>query len=677
RRLDRFHAATLPVVLLLEDNDAVILLRYGRGKSAEVSVLSAGGGVQKVKLKDLERSYTGHAILVAPTYEFDASSDFVPPPPKRNWFWGTLLRFSGFYARVGCATIMINLLALTSSLFIMNVYDRVVPNQAIDTLFALAAGAVAAFLLEFALKSLRTFFVDRAGHRIDLILGGDLFAQVMGMRFDAKPPSSGALAGQARSYEGLREFFTSATVAALVDLPFIFVFAGIVFLLGGPVAIPLIAGAVLSLTIAGLVQIPMSQAVRKGYLAGNQRQGLFVEGVNAMETVKATRSESELQARMEASVHIGSKADGQARGLAQFALNSNGLIQHLVTVGMVVMAFYQIRAEQMSMGAMIACVILAGRAMAPLMIVSSLLARLQQSRRALKGLNEIMKAPSERAGKEGQYIRLEKFEPRVRFRDLDFGHHPDSGLVLKQLGFDVEPGERVALLGRVGAGKSTLLRLLMGFYQATGGRIDVSGVEIQQLDPAQLRGWMGYVPQEPTLLLGSLRSNIKAGCPQASDSAVWQAVERAGLADFVRSLPRGLDHPVAEGGKSLSGGQRQAVALARAFLEEPPLLVLDEPTSAMDWNSEQALLERLDSYLAEDKTRTLIVATHKRSVLSIVERAIVIDNGSVVADGPKDRVMSPGVRVRNTPATKIHAVRSEPDGEVALPSIDSPDFESY
>ena len=640
RPLKRFHSATLPAILLLEGGDAVVLLGYLPKGRAEVAVLSAGGGVEQVKIKELDKVYTGFAILVKPVYDFEKRSDFAPPPPKRNWFWGTLWRFRGFYARVGFATIMINLLALTSSLFIMNVYDRVVPNQAVDTLIALAAGAVAAFILEFALKSLRTFFVDRAGHRVDLILGGDLFAKVLGIRFDAKPQSAGALAGQARSYEGLREFFTSASISALVDLPFVFVFAAIVFVLGGPVAIPLVAGAILALSIGALMQIPISRAVSKSYLAGNQRQALFVEGVNAMETVKATRSESELQAKMEDNVHISAKADGQARGYAQFALNATSLIQHLVTIAIVTVAFFQVRAEQMTMGAMIASVILAGRAMAPLMMVSSLLTRLQQSRRSLRGLNEIMKAPSEREDRGSKYINLEDFTPEVRFHDLEFQYGSDFGSVLKDLNLKIEPGERVAILGRIGSGKSTLLRLLMGFYQPSAGRIDVSGIDLRQLDPAELRRQIGYAQQEPTLLFGSLRSNLKAGCSWASDSMIWKAIERTGLADYVRSLPRGIDHPVSEGGKSLSGGQRQAVAIARAVLEEPPLLIFDEPPSAMDWSSEQKLLQQLDGYLKDDPARTLIVATHKRSMLSIVDRVIVIEDGRIIADGPKSQVLA-------------------------------------
>ncbi|MEM7013766.1 MAG: type I secretion system permease/ATPase, partial [Verrucomicrobiota bacterium] len=667
RPIKQIHGATLPAVLLLQGGEAVMLLSFPNRKTAEVAVLSAGGGVQQLPVRQLEAGYTGFAILAKPVYDFESRSTFTPEPPKKSWFWGTLWKFRGFYARVGLATVMINILALASSLFIMNVYDRVVPNQAIDTLWALGAGALAAFILEFALKTLRSYFVDRAGHRVDVILGGDLFAKVLGLPYGSKPQSAGALAGQARSYEGLREFFTSATISALFDLPFVFVFAGIVFMLGGPAAIPLLVGACIALGFSLLMQWPISVAVRASYQAGNQRQALFVEGVNAMEMVKATRSESELQARMEQNVHISAKADGKARTFSQLALNTTSLMAQLVMVGIVVVGFFQVMAEAMTMGAMIACVILSGRAMAPLTMISSLLTRFQQSRRALDGLNQIMDAPSERNERSAQYIALGDFRPEIGIHQLSFSYGEESGEpALQGLNIRIQPGERVAILGRVGSGKSTLLRTLLGLYQPASGRIDFQGIDLGQIDPAELRRHIGYVPQDPPLLFGSLRSNLCAGAPWATDAMIWTAIERAGLAEYVRSLPRGIDHAVAEGGASLSGGQRQAVTIARALLEEPKLLVFDEPTAAMDHYSEKELLKQLNAFLAEDPMRTMIVATHKRSILSIVDRVIVIDGGKVIADGPRDEVIASQTKSPQSPP------QSHPESTPQLQALSSP-----
>ena len=639
RSLKDLHGATLPVILIMTSNDAVILTKVGK-RDCEVVVLSTGSGVQKIDLKTLEKAYSGAAILIKPEFKFEQRSDFNGKTLGKHWFWGTLWGFKSFYARVGLATLMVNLLALSSSIFVMTVYDRVVPNKAVDTLMVLALGVGIAYLFEFVLKLLRGYFVDRAGHQIDMKLGSELYARMLGMKFGNRPASAGALASQARSYESLREFFTSATLAALVDLPFIYLFAFIIYLLGGGlVVLPLIVGITLSLIIGALMQIPISRAVNNSYQSANQRQALVVEGIQALETVKTTRSESELQARMEESVRIAAKNDGLARGFSQFALNSTGLINHLVQVFMVIMAFYQVIQGNMTMGAMIACVLLTGRAMAPMAMVSSLLSRLQQSRRALKGINQIMDSPVERDEQTGQYISVNNFVPEIKAHDAAFSYGDEGAAVIKDLNFQIKPGERVAILGRIGSGKSTLLRMLMGLYHPTAGRIDISGIDIRQLDPTDLRMNSGYVPQSPTLLYGSIRSNLKSGCPWVSDEQMLKAIDRAGLTQFIQSLPDGVQYAVSEGGNTLSGGQRQAISVARAIVEEPEFLVLDEPTSAMDLTSERRLLRCLEGYLSEDTNRTLVIATHKRSVLALVDRIIVLDEGKIIADGPKETVI--------------------------------------
>jgi ATP-binding cassette subfamily C protein LapB len=293
--------------------------------------------------------------------------------------------------------------------------------------------------------------------------------------------------------------------------------------------------------------------------------------------------------------------------------------------------------------------------MGPMGMVASLLTRLQQSRRSLIGLNQIMEMPIERDDRGAGYLSVENFKPEIRVENLQFGYDPDSAPVLGGVSLSIQPGERVALLGKIGSGKSSLLRLLMQFETPTDGAISASGIDLRQLDPAEYRRHVGYLPQDPTLLYGTLRSNLKAGCPWLSDEDMLKAIDRVGLAGFIRSLPRGIDQPVAEGGRSLSGGQRQSVAAARALIEHPSLLILDEPTSAMDTGTEKQLLQNLDAYLKEDPMRTLLVATHKRSVLSLVDRVIVIDQGKVVADGPRDEVVLPqrGERAERAPGNRL------------------------
>ncbi len=684
RSLSSIHGATLPVILFLEGNEVVVLTSLPKKGEAEVIVLSSGGGVQKMPRKELESLYLGLAIYVKPSYEFEQRADFNAKTVTKNWFWGTLWRFRGFYSRVCIATFVINFLALSSSIFVMNVYDRVVPNEAVDTLYVLAIGVVVAYLFEFILKSLRTYFVDRAGRRIDLILGSEIFSRVLGMRFGDRPASAGSLASQARSYDSLREFFTSATVAALADLPFVLVFVGVIYLLGGGfVAAPILAGLILALLVGAIMQLPINKAVASSYQAANQRQALFVEGIQALERIKATRSESEMQSRMEETIQVSSQAEVKSRGYSHLAMNLTALLQHLVSTAIIIAAFYQVTNEEMTMGAMIACVILAGRAMGPMALVASLLTRLQQSRRSLLGLNQIMDMPVEREERGAGYVAVENFRPEIKVENLKFGYDPDSPPTLDSLNLSIKPGERVAILGKVGSGKSSLLRLLMGFDRPTDGAISASGIDLKQIDPAELRRHIGYLPQDPCLLYGTLRSNLKAGCAWVDDALLLEAIEAAGLAGFIRSLPRGIDTPVAEGGRSLSGGQRQAVAIARAYVEMPELLIMDEPTSAMDTGSEKHFLNYLDKYLSAQSDRTLIIATHKRSVLSVVDRVIVLDGGKVVADGPKDEVVvaSGTTPVKPGATASIHpksgrvaapdtSTRPEPapSGEVSLPS---------
>jgi len=639
KKLSALPNALLPAILLLENNAAVVLTGIENGE-AKLIFPESGHGTGTMSVSELEQHYTGYAVLARPSYEFEGRASFSEEKKsKSSWFWGTLWRFRSFYGRMAIATVVVNLLALTSSIFVMNVYDRVVPNQATETLYVLAIGAFIAFGFEFLLKGLRAFFVDRAGHRIDVIMGSALFEQVLNIRYGSRPESAGALASQARAYENLKEFFTSATVAAIVDVPFVFLFVGVVYMLGGIVAIPMLVGIFLCLGIGLIMQIPLGRAVASSYQASNQRHALFVEAVNSMETVKASRAEGFLQTKMEQSVNVSARADGQAKWYSQLAINLTGFVQHMVSMAIVMVAFYQIIGENMTMGAMIACVILAGRGMAPIAVLSSLLTRFQQSRRSLKGLNEIMALPSDQDGSSAP-SSLAEFEPSVKVSGVGFTYPGESNqAAVQSLDLTIEPGERVALLGKIGSGKSTIIRMLAGLYAPSTGRIEISGLDINQMAAAELRKNVGYATQDCTLFYGTLRSNLTIGDPFASNEDIWWSLETAGLADFVKGHPQGLDMPVSEGGSSLSGGQRQAICLARSLMSRPGLLLLDEPTSAMDPGTERQFTTAFKDYLVKSGNHTLIAATHRASLLPLVERVIVLDSGRIVADGPRDEVI--------------------------------------
>ena len=668
RPVAKIHPATLPAVLPLKNGAVFVLERKVDDKTVEGAFChpEKENSLVTIPVKLLKKQSTGVVFLIKRDSALEQRACFdAEPVAKGHWFWGTLWKFRSVYWRVGIATLCINMMALASSIFIMNVYDRVVPNEATDTLMALAIGVLIAYLMEFGLKSIRTAIIDRAGRRIDVILGGEVFSKVLATSFLKKPASAGTLASQARSYETLREFFTSATVVAMVDLPFAVLFVGVVYLLGGITAAPLAIGIVLALLVSFLIQFPMKGAVNTGYQASNQRYALMVESVNALETVKTTGSESHLQSRMEDCVRQSATAEGRSRSFSQLGANSLALIAHLVSTFTVVVAYFEVTNRNMSMGAMIACVILAGRAMQPLNIVASLLMRLQQSLRSLRGLNEMMEASDERDRKER--IALHQFQSSIQIDNLKFGFGENPEETLKGVNLKIRPGERVALLGRIGCGKTTLMRLLMALYDPREGSARISGLDTRQWSAPALRKHIGYLPQDASLLYGTLRSNLVAGCEgQVTDDDILNVLKFAGLEDFVASLPDGLATPVSEGGKSLSGGQRQSLFLARALMRSPEILLLDEPTSSMDISTEKKILSNLVNYCDEDPNRTLLVATHRRSVLSIVDRVIVLHQGAVISDGPKEKVIPPAGGRGNKPRGGRHGSDVSESGDVAL-----------
>lgn len=674
RSLSQLGESLYPIIVLTKKGTPYMLLSRNE-EGADIHMLDGTQREVTLSWDDVKKSFSGYVILAKRAFEFEKRSDFSPEKPKKSWFWGTLWKFRGLYARVGVATIFINVFAVTSSVFVMNVYDRVVPNQAQDTLFVLATGALIAFGFEFIMKSLRTFFVDRAGHRADLIMGGMLYEQMLGMKFSKRPASAGALASQARAYEGLREFFASATITALIDLPFVFVFAFIVYLLGGIVAAPMVVGLLLALAVGAIMQWPISHAVRSSYQATNQRQAQTVETLNALETIKTVGAESVLASKMQSCVHQSAKSDARSRLYSQTAVNLTSLIQHVVSVAIIVLAFFQVTDDKMTMGAMIACVLLAGRGMAPIGMLASLLTRLQQSRRSLKGLNDIMQLPVDRPD-DGLGIDLTVFTPSIKANKVAFSHElgQDQKIdILQDVSFKIESGDRVALLGKIGSGKSTLIRLIMGLYEPADGAIEISGVDLRQLNPSQYRRRIGYISQDSGLLYGTLRSNLTAGAPWLTEETVWQAVERAGLAELVQAHPSGIDLPIAEGGASLSGGQRQLVCLARAIVEEPDILILDEPTSAMDPATEKKFMRQVTAYLNEDRNRILVMATHKRSMLAMVDRIIALDGGKKIGDGPKESILTHSRSKDDLSVVKPNSVRAAMDRTNARVPVDHED----
>jgi ATP-binding cassette subfamily C protein LapB len=636
RPLRRIPRLVLPAVLLLYGGrDACILAALNGDGTAEIIVPAAGLERRQVKLSELEASYSGIAIFAHPVQQVDDRAGDLGAVLHGSWFWGTLYRHKRDYFQVLVASVMINVFVLATPLFVMNVYDRVVPNNAIETLWVLAIGAVTVFVFDFAFRMLRAYFVDGVGRKVDVLVSSRIFQHVMGIRLRERPASAGSFANNVREFETLREFFTSATLTALVDLPFAVLFLAAIFWLAGPlVYIPLLA--IVPVVIVGLIlQFPLTRLIRTNFAVAAQKHGVLVEAIDGLETIKSISGEGVAQHKWEQAVGVVAATGQKAQMLSATGVNFTLLMQQLVMIVMVIGGVYLIADNRLTLGGLVACTILSGRALLPLAQVAGLLSRYQHARIAYRSLSALMALPIERPpGKV--FLRHTAIEGSLELAKVEFRYPGASIPALDGATFKVAKGERVAILGRVGSGKSTVAKLIMGLYQPDSGAVLIDGVDVNQVDPADLRRHIGYVPQDVRLFYGTVRDNIVMGNRSADDEAILRAARVAGVDKIVSRHPAGFDLPAGEQGRGLSGGQRQAVAIARALLSEPGLLVMDEPTSAMDFATEQAIVNAL---LGELAGRTLILITHKPTLLALVDRIVVLEAGRVVADGPKDKVL--------------------------------------
>lgn len=635
RSLAELNPALFPVVLLLREREACVLLGWTAEGEARVLFPELPESEVYVTRDDLQARYAGSAIFARPSFRFDARTPEVGQVRRRHWFWGVLADNRPLYRDVLLAAVLINLLALALPLFTMNVYDRVVPNQATDTLWMLALGVAIVVVADVALRTMRGYFLDLAGNRVDVRLSAYIMERVLGLRLEDRPVSAGSFAANLRSFETVRDFITSATVTALVDLPFAVLFLVVVAWIGWPLVFPILLGMAAVVVYALSVQGKMHDLAETTYRAGAQRNATLIESLVGLESVKALGIEGRMQGRWEKSAAFLARASSQLRLLSSSALNGAAGIQQLVSVLVVVIGVYLIGERMLSMGGLIACTMLASRAMLPLGQVTGLLTQYHSAATALESLDAIMARPVERPA-EAAFVQRSTFRGEIEFKDVGFQYPGQDSTALRGVSFRIAAGEKVAVLGRIGSGKSTLQKLILGLYQPTSGAVLIDGVDLRQLDPAELRRAIGYVPQDITLFFGSLKDNLTIAAPQADDAAILRAARVGAIDDFVNAHPRGFDMLVGERGESLSGGQRQGVAIARAVINDPPILLLDEPTGSMDHSSEEEVKRRLAACATG---KTMLVVTHRTSLLELVDRIIVVDGGRIVADGPKAQVV--------------------------------------
>lgn len=702
--LDSISPLTLPCILLLKNGRSCVLLsiyndaepkdsgqtdKDQSDKSTATVILSEYETAQDdlpttVPLAELTKEYSGYAIFTHLDAPPDArmaemknarmdrfmgngqssSSSSTGTTGTTAWFWSAMKHYGPIYRHAFMASIVINTVAVATPLFTMNVYDRVIPNNAMETLWVLASGIAIIYFFDFLLRTLRSYFVDVAGRNADVVISSMLVNKILTMRLDAKPKSTGALVNNISQFEALRDFFSSSTLLACIDVPFLAIFLVLLYFIGGPlVFLPLIAMPVLF--IAGyLFQWSARRSAEAHYSQGMQKNALLVEIIHGLETLKTSMAENRMQRLWQEVVELSASSTVDSRKYTNRALAFSTLVTQCVTVAMIIWGVYRIEEGLLTMGGLIACNILAGRAMAPLMQMAGLLTRFQNSRLSLSALNTLMALPSE----NNQALTTVDFsdtssaseelsedpsgnsslppstnpdtaKPIFTIENLSFAYPEAECLALQNINLTIKSGEKVGIIGGMGSGKSTLAKLLMGLYQPRDGAVKLDGIDIRQMATSQVRSRMGFLPQDVVLFYGSIRDNIALGDIHASDRRILRSAELAGVTDFVRHNPSGFAAQVGEQGRDLSGGQRQSIALARALVRDPQILILDEPTSNMDTRSEKLVQSHLRSLANQASPKTMIIITHRMSMLRLVDRIIVMDAGRVALDGRKDEVL--------------------------------------
>lgn len=634
RTLESISQDLLPAILLLNGERACLLLKKD-GENYVVSHPELGGSSMEMSAAELSAQYTGLVCFVRPQFRFDARAPEVAKVRERHWFWAAIMENRRLYRDALIAALLINIFAMAMPLFTMNVYDRVVPNNAVETLWVLAIGITLVVIFNMILSTARSHVVDSASKRVDVRLSAQIMERVLDLRMEGRPVSVGSFAANLRSFESIRDFIASATITTLVDLPFILLFLLALAWISPWMVLPPLVAIVLILLVSLAAQARMESLTMASYQASSQRNATLVEALTGLESVKTLNAQGSIQRNWERATEYIALTGGKLKLISSSTVGFVQAIQQLVSISVVIIGVYQAQESAISMGGIIAASMIAGRCLAPLGQVAGLLMQYQNARTSLGSIDNYMKLPIERPA-EAEFLHRPVFHGGIEFRDVTFSYPGSKQPVLKKVSFKLKSGEKVGIIGRIGSGKTTLEKLALALYQPTEGAVLLDGVDVRQIDPADVRRAIGHVPQDPLLFYGSLKHNLAMGAPYADDASILAAANMAGVTDFANLHPDGFDMIIGERGESLSGGQRQSVAVARALINDPPILLLDEPSSNMDHQSEAQLRKRLGEASA---TKTILLVTHRTALLDLVDRLIVIDNGHIVADGPKEQVV--------------------------------------
>jgi len=634
RKLDNIAPDLMPAILLLDQQTACLLLEV-KDEGYLVSFPESGTSARVISREELAARYTGLVAFVRPQFRFEERAPGVGEVRSRHWFWSAVFENRRLYRDALLAALLINVFALAMPMFTMNVYDRVVPNKAIETLWVLAIGIALVLLFNLVLSTLRTHVIDTASKRIDVRLSALIMDRVLGLRMEGKPASVGSFAANLRSFESVRDFIASASITTLVDLPFVLLFLAVLAWISPWLMIPPVTAILLILIVSLAAQARMESLTMSSFQASSQRNAVLVEALASLETVKTLNAQGHVQRNWESATQFLAYVGGKLKLISSSTVSLVQTMQQLVSVCIVIIGVYLIQESAISLGGIIAASMIAGRCLAPFGQVAGLLLQYQNARTSLGSIGNYMKLPVERDGNTA-YVARPNLGGSIEFRDVTFAYPATKEPALRGINLKIQAGEKVGVLGRIGSGKTTLEKLILGLYLPTEGAVLIDGVDARQIDPGDLRRAIGHVPQDPVLFYGSLKFNIAMGAPFATDAHILAAADLAGVSEFANRHPQGFDMLIGERGDSLSGGQRQSVAVARAMINDPPILLLDEPSSNMDHQSETQLKERLRM---AGVNKTMLLITHRTALLDLVDRLIVVDRGQIVIDGPKAQVI--------------------------------------
>ena len=633
RPLSQISPLQLPMIILLSNQSACILDELSEdGQQAKIIMPSEEAIEQWIDIDDLQDEYLGFAFMVKKAFEYSDDNSRALHLKQKHWFWSTLKLSTGMYKDVLYASLLINIFVLASPLFTMNVYDRVVPNNAIETLWVFAIGVTIIYMIDAFAKFSRTFLLENAAKKSDIIMSSIIFEKVLALKMAHHPASVGSFSSNLKDFDNIRGFLTNATMAAIIDLPFTIIFLAVVYYIGGIIVLIPILTIILILSYAYFIKDPLRRSIESTHEASAKKSSILIETLNNIETLKTLGALNQVQWKWEESTGEIAQKSLKSRLLSASIPTITQLLIQLNTVMLIIYGVYMIQDFNLSMGGLIAIVILTGRTLAPMAQVASLMSNYENTKTSYDTLNEIISQPSERP--EGKkFVTRPNFSGHIEFVDVSFKYPESDMYALKNVSFVIEPGERVAIIGRIGSGKSTIQKLILGLYEPGEGQILIDGIDINQIDPADLRKNMSYVSQDVTLFRGTAKDNIIFRASHATDGAMIRAAVISGAADFIKKHPKGYEMPIGERGTGLSGGQRQSIGIARAFLLDTPIMLMDEPSNGIDQVSEEALLNNVEEALLN---KTTIYVTQKMSLLRIVDRVIAMDNGKIIIDAPKE-----------------------------------------